>query len=250
MIRVVSAWLVVALFGALSVAHAGVATVAVAANFAAPMKVIAAQFERETSHKLRLSFGGTGQFYAQIVNGAPFDLLLAADQATPARLAQQGLGSQASTLTYAKGKLVLWSKMPGFVDQQGTVLKSGRFEKLAMADPKLAPYGRAAMAVLNKMGLVAALQGKFVQGKSIGQSYQFVASGNAPLGFVALSQVYDQGRLSVGSAWIVPSDFYQPIKQDAILLKSGKDNAAARALLAYLQTDQVKALIRSFGYED
>ena len=250
MVRVVSACLVVFLFGVPSVAHAGVATVAVATNFAAPMKVIAERFERETHHTLKLSLGATSQFYAQIVNGAPFDILLAADQATPAKLAQQGLGLQATTLTYAKGKLVLWSKTPGFVDEQGAVLASGRFEKLAMADPKLAPYGLAAMAVLNKMGLATALRSKLVQGKNIGQSYQFVASGNAPLGFVALSQVYDQGRIREGSAWIVPSDFYPPIQQDAILLKSGRSNDVALALLAYLQTDQVKALIRSFGYDD
>lgn len=222
--------------------------VAVAANFTAPMQKIAAAFEKETGHKLALSFGSTGKFYAQIRNGAPFEVLFAADQETPARLEQEGLGVAGTRFTYATGKLVLWSKQPGLIDDKGEVLRTGSFERLALADPKLAPYGAAAMQTLNQLGLADALAGKLVQGESIGQAYQFVATRNAPLGFVALSQVYAEGRLTEGSAWMVPEALYTPIRQDALILAKGRDNAAAADLMRYLQGEAAQAVIRSYGY--
>lgn len=223
--------------------------VAVAANFTAPMKVLAQSFERDTGHKAVLSFGATGQLFAQIKNGAPFAILLAADDETPIKLEQEGLGVSGSRFTYARGKLVLWSKKPGFVDAQGEILRSGRLDKIAIASPKLAPYGAAAMEALDKMGLRERLGSKIVEGANITQTFQFVASENAALGLIALSQVYENGAIREGSAWIVPGAMYTPIKQDAVLLNLGKDNPAAMALLKYLQGDKAKAVIRTFGYE-
>jgi molybdate transport system substrate-binding protein len=223
-------------------------SVAVAANFTAPMQKIAAAFEKETGHKLALSFGSTGKFYAQIKNGAPFEVLFAADDETPARLEQEGQSVAGTRFTYAIGKLVLWSKQPGLVDGKGEVLRTGSFERIALADPKLAPYGAAAMQTLTQLGLADTLSSKFVQGENIGQAYQFVATQNAPLGFVALSQVYAEGRVTEGSAWIVPETLYEPIRQDALILAKGKDNTAAAELMRYLQGDAAKAVIRSYGY--
>ena len=223
--------------------------VAVAANFTAPMQKIAAQFERETGHKAILSFGATGTSYAQIRNGAPFQVLLSADDTTPAQLEKDGLGVSGSRFTYAIGKLVLWSKQTNFVDDKGEVLKSGKFDRLALADPKLAPYGAAAIEAMTKMGLQSQLAPKVVQGENISQAFQFIATENAQLGFVALSQVFADGKISEGSAWVVPANLYAPIRQDAILLSKSKDDAAALALLSYLKGDKAKAVIRSFGYD-
>lgn len=228
-------------------AHAGEVSVAVAANFTAPMQKIAAQFEADTGHKAVLSFGATGKFYAQIRNGAPFDVLLAADDETPARLEKEGQGG--SRHTYAIGKLVLWSKRPGLVDDKGEVLKAARFERLALADPKLAPYGAAAIEAMTRLGVLDTVRSKLVQGESIAQTYQFVATGNAPLGFVALSQVWADGKLKEGSAWLVPGNLYSPIRQDAILLNKGKSNAAATALLQYLRSAKAASVIRAYGYD-
>lgn len=230
-------------------AMAAEVSVAVAANFTAPMQKIAQMFEQDTGHKAVLAFGSTGNLYAQIKNGAPFQILLAADDETPARIEKENLGVANSRFTYATGKLVLWSKQAGFVDDKGDVLRNGKFERIAVANPKLAPYGAAAMETLTKLGLLESIKPKFVQGENISQTYQFIASENAQLGFVALSQVYADGRLKDGSAWIVPADMHQPIKQDAVLLTVGKDNAAATALLGYLRSDKIKTVIRSYGYE-
>jgi molybdate transport system substrate-binding protein len=223
--------------------------VAVAANFAAPMKIIAADFEKETGHKAVLSLGATGRFYAQIRNGAPFEVFLAADEETPKKLEQEGAAVPGSRFTYATGQLALWSAQPGLVDAQGEVLRKGGFSRLAIAAPKLAPYGAAAVETLARLGLGAALAPKLVTGESIGQAFSFVATGNAELGFVALSQVYEGGRISSGSAWIVPEALHRPIRQDAVLLARGKDSQAALALLAFLKTDKAKAVIRAFGYQ-
>ena len=228
-------------------AHAGQAHIAVASNFAAPMKKLAAQFEQATGHTLTLSSGATGKFYAQIKNGAPFDVLLAADDDTPARLMREGEAVQ--TQLYAIGRLALWSERAGFIDGNDAVLRQNRFQRLAIANPKLAPYGRAAMEVLAKLKLTDSVQDKLVTGENIAQTYQFVASGNAELGFVALSQVMQDGKLTSGSVWVVPSTLHSPIRQDAALLKRGETNAAARALLDYLKTPAAQTTIRSFGYE-
>lgn len=227
--------------------------VAVAANFTAPMQKIAAAFEKDTGHKAVLSFGATGKFYAQIRNGAPFGVLLAADDETPARLLKEGLGVTGSAFTYAIGQLVLWSSQSGVVDDQGAVLgelASGkRVGKIAVADAKLAPYGAAALQVLDKRGLTGQLRPNFVTGENIGQTFQFVKTGNATLGFVALSQVMVDGNISTGSAWVVPDSLYDPIRQDAVLLKTGASNPAAQALLQYLRSDAARAVIRAYGYK-
>lgn len=218
--------------------------VAVAANFSLPMQAMAAGFERETGHKLVVSVGSTGKFYAQIKNGAPFDVVLAADAEIPAKLEREGFGVSGSRFTYAVGKLVLWSAKAGYVDDRGEVLKRGEFNHLAIASPKVAPYGAAAMEVLTQLGLVEGLQPKLVQAENIGQAHQFVASGNAELGFVALSQVI-KGE---GSGWLVPDTLYQPIRQEALRLIPGQDKPGAVALMQYLGQDQARAVIRSFGY--
>lgn len=230
-------------------AEAAEVTVAVAANFAAPMQKIAQAFEQDTGHKAVLSFGSTGAFYSQITNGAPFHVLLAADDTTPQRLEQAGFGVPGSRYTYAVGKLVLWSRQPGLVDDQGAVLRSGRFERIAIANPKLAPYGAAAIETLTAMGVLESVRPRIVQGENIAQAYQFVATENAQMGFVALSQVTIDGKLASGSAWIVPADLHAPIRQDAVLLVNGKGNAAAIALLEYLEGGKARAVIRSYGYD-
>lgn len=230
-------------------AHAADVQVAVAANFTAPMQKIAAQFEQDTGNKAVLSFGATGKFYAQINNGAPFDVLLAADDETPAKLEQEGQGIRGTRFTYAIGKLVLWSAKEGYVDANGDVLKTGNFAHLSIGNPKTAPYGVAAVETLKKLNQYDRLQSKIVQGENISQAQQFVSSGNAELGFVALSQVWHDGKLNSGSAWIVPANLYSPIRQDAIVLKKGEGNPAAKALETYLKSDKAKAIIRSYGYE-
>ncbi len=229
--------------------HAEEVSVAVAANFTTPMQKIAAAFEQDTGHRANLAFGSTGKFYAQIKNGAPFQLLLAADDETPARLEREGLGVAGTRFTYAIGKLALWSKQPGVVDAQGNVLRNAAFDHIALADPKLAPYGKAAVQTLTTLGLHDALRAKFVLGENIGQAYQFVATGNAMLGFVALSQVFADGRITQGSAWIVPPALHEPIRQDALVLDKGKDNVAAAALMQYLRSDKARAIIRAYGYD-
>ena len=235
-------------FFAMTWAHADEVQVAVAANFTAPMQIIAVLFERDTGHKTSLAFGATGKFYSQITNGAPFEVLLAADEETPARLVKEGYGMAGSTFTYAIGKLVLWSNDPKLVDAKGEILKKGGFKHLAMANPKTAPYGAAALQAMTRLGLVDALKPLFVQGESIAQTQQFVASGAAELGFVAYSQVIKNGLIGSGSGWMVPANLYDPIRQDAVILAKGKDKAAAIALLNYLQGDKAQAVIKSFGY--
>ncbi|MBX9756116.1 MAG: molybdate ABC transporter substrate-binding protein [Pseudomonadaceae bacterium] len=230
-------------------ALAGEVQVAVAANFSAPMQAITSEFEKDTGHKVLASFGATGQFYAQIKNGAPFEVFLSADDSTPAKLESEGDAVAGSRFTYAIGTLALWSAKDGYVDDGAALLKGNSFKHLAIANPKAAPYGLAATQVLANMGLSKALEAKLVEGQNIAQTLQFVATGNAELGFVALSQVYKDGKLTRGSAWIVPAALHEPIKQDALLLSKGKDNPAAKALLEYLQGPQAGAVIKSYGYQ-
>jgi molybdate transport system substrate-binding protein len=228
-------------------------TVAVAANFAAPMQKIAQAFEQDTGHKALLAFGATGKFYAQIKNGAPFAVLLSADDETPARLEKEGVAIAGTRFTYAIGRLALWSKNPLLVDDKGQVLLSNAtdknsFKKIAIADPKLAPYGAAAIEVLDRMGALAKVRPKLVQGDSIGQAFQFVMTENAELGFVALSQILIGGRITQGSVWVVSQNLYTPLRQDAVLLPLGENNAAALALMKYMRTDRAQAIIRAYGY--
>jgi molybdate transport system substrate-binding protein len=229
-------------------AQANEVQVAVAANFTAPMQKIAAEFEKDTGHKAVLAFGATGKFYAQIVNGAPFEVLLAADDETPARLETEHRTVPGTRFTYATGRLVLWSAQDGVVDNHGQVLKTGDYAHLAIANPKTAPYGAAAIETLTKLNLLDRVRGKLVQGENIAQAYQFVSTGNARLGFVALSQVYRDGRFTSGSGWIVPANLHGPIRQDAVILAQGGANPAAQALASYLKSNKAKEIIRSYGY--
>jgi molybdate transport system substrate-binding protein len=240
--------LIMLLAGIASSVHADAISVAVAANFTAPMQQIATAFEKETGHKVQAAYGATGKFYAQIKNGAPFELLLSADDVTPARLIKERAAVAGSPFTYAIGKLVLWSAKPAIVDEAGAVLKNGDFNHLAIANPKLAPYGAAAVEVMKALGVYDAVQPKLVTGESIGQTHQFISTGNALLGFVALSQVLKDGKME-GSAWIVPAKLYAPIRQDAVILEKGRGKPAAEALMQYLKSDKAKAVIQSFGYE-
>ncbi|MFI8480185.1 molybdate ABC transporter substrate-binding protein [Pseudomonas sp. NPDC078700] len=230
-------------------ALAGEVNVAVAANFTAPLKAIAVAFEQDTGNTVVPSFGATGQLFAQINNGAPFEVFFSADDTTPAKLEQAGNSVAGSRFTYATGALVLWSAKPGYVDDQGAVLKKNEFKHLSMANPKAAPYGRAASETMDKLGLTDRLKGKIVEGQSITQALQFVSTGNAELGFVALSQVYKDGKITGGSAWLVPESYYQPIKQDALILKKGANNPAAKALTDYLKGPKAQAIIKSYGYK-
>ena len=230
-------------------AHADEVQVAVAANFTAPMQQIAAEFEKDTGHKTVLAFGATGKFYAQISNGAPFEVLLSADDETPARLEKELLAAPRTRFTYAIGKLVLWSAKEGFVDSKGDVLRTGKFTHLSLANPKTAPYGAAAIEAMKKLEVFENIQPRLVQGENISQAHQFIATGNAELGFVALSQVYKDGKVTSGSAWIVPANLYAPIRQDAVILAKGRSNRAATALVDYLKTNKARAIIKSYGYE-
>jgi len=241
-------WPLLALATMAGTLHAAEAQVAVAANFAEPMKAVAAVLEKTTGHTLQITVGATGRLYAQIKNGAPFDVLLSADTRAPAQLETDGLAQPGSRFTYATGKLVLWSADAAKVDGQGAVLKTGGFRKLAIANPKTAPYGAASMEVMDKLGLTAALSPKLVQGESIGQTYNFAYTGNAEIAFVAMSQVLEGGRLKGGSMWVVPQSLYAPIQQDAVLLKRAARNEAALALMKLLQSPNIKDLIRSYGY--
>ncbi|MET0274381.1 MAG: molybdate ABC transporter substrate-binding protein [Phenylobacterium sp.] len=227
-------------------AYAAETQVAVAANFTEPAKAIADAFKTKTGHTATLSFGSSGQFYAQIANGAPFQVFLSADAERPAKAEADGFAVTGTRFTYAVGRLVLYSRTPGLADGGAAALSSGRFEKLALADPKAAPYGLAAVEALRKLQLYDRLAPKLVQGSSITQAYQFVQTGAAELGFVALSQVV---TVRGGSRWLVPASLHAPIDQQAVLLKTGADDAAAKAFLGFLKGPEARAIIRSYGYQ-
>jgi len=243
---ILALWALCALAGA----RADEVQVAVAANFAAPMQELAAEFARSSPHRAVAIVGATGKLYAQIRNGAPFEVLLAADAATPRRLEDEGAAVAGQRFTYAIGKLVLYSARPGFVDAKGEVLQQARFSHLAIANPQTAPYGAAALQALQALGLRQRLASTFVQADNIAQAFEFVATGNAELGFVALSQVAAPGKASAGSWWLVPAALYAPIRQDAVLLKAGANRPAARAFLDFLRSDKAQALIRTYGYDN
>ena len=250
MLHRLNKWVAFGVFGLMcQAAVAGEVNAAVAANFAAPMQQIVALFQKETGNTVKMSFGATGKFYSQIREGAPFDVLLAADEQTPKLLEQQGLAVDGSHFVYAQGRLVLWSAKPGFVDDKGAVLNTGSYNRIAYADPKLAPYGMAAQETLQKMSLWGKVQGKMVTGESIGQAYQFAASGNADLAFVALSQITKSSKVNEGSWWIVPASMYHPIRQAAVELTAARDKEAAGAFLSFLKSEKAAAIIRSYGYE-
>lgn len=236
-------------FALTSAAKAVEVQVAVAANFASAFEKIASAFTADTGHKAIASVGSTGKFYTQIKNGAPFEVLLSADDETPLKLEKEGDAIAGSQFTYAIGKLVLWSATEGLVDEKGDVLKKGTFTHLSIANPKLAPYGAAAVEVMTKLGVLDTLQPKWVVGENIAQTFQFASTGNAEVGFVALAQVWKDGKISKGSAWLVPANLYSPIRQNAVLLKQGKDKEAALALLAYLKSSKARNIIKTYGYD-
>ena len=220
--------------------------VAVAANFTEPAKEIATAFKAATGHTATLSFGSSGQFYSQMAHGAPYEVFLSADAERPAKAEQDGLGVAGTRFTYAIGRLVLYSKTPGLVDGKGAVLGTARFNKLAIADPATAPYGAAAVQTLQRLGVYAAVKPRVVIGSSITQAYQFVETGAAELGFVALSQVIN---VPGGSRWVAPAADHAPINQQAILLDTGQANVAAKAFLTFLKGPQAVAIIKKYGYE-
>ncbi len=224
-------------------ARAAQTTIAVAANFTEPAREIAAAFEKASGHEAALSFGSSGQFYTQITQDAPFQVFLSADDERPKKLLKDGLAVPGSVFTYAIGKLVLWSKDAALVKGESS-LKAAKFAKLSVANPTAAPYGAAAIETLKALGLYETLRPRIVQGNSIGQAFQFIDSGNAELGFVALSQIANSG----GSRWAVPQDLYTPIRQDAVLLKKGAGNEAATAFLAFLKGPEARAIIQKYGY--
>lgn len=230
-------------------AQAEAVNVAVAANFTAPAKALARIFAETTDHQAQLSFGATGAFYTQITQGAPFDVFLAADKKRPKMLEDEGKIVPESRFSYAIGQLVLWSADEDAVDDEGQVLASGDFNKLAIANPRLAPFGQAAEQTIAKLGLAEQLHPRLVIGESIGQTQNFVATGNAKLGFVALSQVLEDGKLKGGSMWLVPAQYHDAIVQDAVILKRAKDNPAAKAWVELLQSPETKKLLQDhYGY--
>jgi molybdate transport system substrate-binding protein len=226
-------------------ARAAEIRIAVASNFTSAIAGLSKNFELETGHRVKIIFGSTGKHYAQIKNGAPFDAFFAADIRRPELLENEGIAIAGSRFTYAIGQLVLWSPKPGYIDAKADVLKQNHFNHVSIANPKLAPYGRAAQQALETQGLWQTIKPKIVQGENIGQAFQFVSSGNAELGFVALAQISQPGQPIHGSWWLVPQSLYTPIAQQAVLLK---DNEAARAFMAFIKSDKSLALIRSFGY--
>jgi len=230
-------------------ALAGEATIAVASNFYQVLQELKQEFEATTPHRLFVTTGSTGKHYAQIINGAPYDVLLAADQQRVALLIKSGKAVETSRFTYAYGKLALWSANPQLIDKDGTkTLRSGQFRNLAMANPALAPYGQAARMVLKSLGLWDALQDKLVMGQNVGQTYSLVVTGNAELGFVAKAHLTSPKSSGKGSSWLVPIDLYDPIRQDGVLLVRAIDNPAAKDFMAYLASDGAKAIIKRFGY--
>ncbi|MCO6391579.1 molybdate ABC transporter substrate-binding protein [Aliihoeflea aestuarii] len=227
-----------------SAAHADSVNIAVAANFTDAANEIAAAFAQASDHEAILSFGATGQFYTQITQGAPFEILLAADDVRPAQSVEEGYGVDGTVFTYAIGQLVLYSSEEGKVIGAET-LEAGDFQQIAIANPETAPYGKAAIETMEALGVYETLRPKIVQGQNIGQAYQFVETGNAEVGFVALGQV---SQTDAGSRWLVPQENYEPIRQDAVLLKTGEDNPAAEAFLEFLKGDEATAIIEKYGY--
>lgn len=223
--------------------------VAVATNFAAPMERIVALFQKESGHTVKVSLASSGKLYTQIKGGSPFDVLLSADETIPKRLIQDGQAVGSSRFVYAVGKLVLWSSQPGFVDAKGAVLNKGNFTKLAIADPKLSPYGLAAKETLEKLVMWNAMQEKLIKGENVAQTYQLAATENAELAFISLSQIMREGKVSEGSWWQVPPELHNPIRQSAVMLAGAKDKIAAQAFLEFLKSNKAVAIIRSFGYE-
>jgi molybdate transport system substrate-binding protein len=223
--------------------------VAVAANFLSVAEELERDFESRSDVAVNLVSGSTGQLYTQIMHGAPYDIFLAADQRRPEMLEERGYAQQGSRFTYAIGRLALWSRDevggPSGVEAR---LRDGDFRSLAIANPDLAPYGAAAVEVIEALGLQEALQGQIVRGQNVGQVYALVATGNAEMGFVALSKLMAQGEDLRGDFWEVPSTLYAPIRQDGLLLARSADNRGAAAFLSYLGSEEARQIISHSGY--
>lgn len=248
--KICSSFATVIFLAGASTAYAAEINIAVAANFTAPMKEIAAVYEKQTGNKVLASFGGTGAFYTQIRNGAPYQILFAADAKTPAKIEKEGLGIEGSARPYAYGKLVLWSSTPGFVKEDKDFVLEPSVKKIAVANPKLAPYGEAAYQTMESWGILKVASEKFVTGDNIGKAFQFVKTGNAEVGFVALSQVFKNGKMTSGSGWVIPMDLYKPIQQDSVILNSGKDNKEVSDFMKFMaESPEVKKIIESYGYQ-
>ena len=244
----------IAVVPARAAAEPAVITVAVAANFLEPMRRIAGAYTEISGGRVRIVSGSTGGLYAKIRNGAPYDVFLSADQERPRRLETDGLAAPGTRVTYAIGRLALWTRSTALMTGIGPeTLRRGAFDHIALANPALAPYGLAAIQTLQALGVETALRPKFVRGQSIGQTYQFVATGSASLGFVALSQLRhgmrQLGRQPGGAWWVVPDDLHAPIKQDAVVVAGRPNETAAKALLQFLQSDRGRAIIQTFGYD-
>ncbi|WP_227718207.1 molybdate ABC transporter substrate-binding protein [Microbulbifer sp. Q7] len=229
-------------------AHSREVTIAVASNFTAPMQAIVARYEARSQQRIKLVFGSSGKIYAQIRYGAPFDAFFSADQEKPERLIDEGLAEPNSRITYAEGRLAVWSRHENLPENIEVLLKTAQFDRLALANPKLAPYGTAARQVLHNLQLDARTRSRWVQGENISQTYQFVASGNADLGFVALSQIMRDGEIVVGSAWVVPQSLHTPVRQDAVILTRAADNSVLADFWRYMQGAEVETLLASYGY--
>jgi molybdate transport system substrate-binding protein len=221
--------------------------IAVAANFIDATRGLVPMFERTTGHTTKISYGSTGKLYSQIEHGAPFELFLAADTQRPIKAEKEGLAVTGSRFIYAKGKLVLWSAQPNRFDSGETYLKTSNFKHIALANPKTAPYGQAAIQVLEHINQFDLLTPKLVMGDSIAQTFQFAATGNADAGFVALAQIKGW-KGEIGTLWEIPTDYYAPINQAAVLLKKGASNPAARAYLEFLKSDKAREVIKKYGY--
>jgi len=223
-------------------------TIASASNFAETVAALVQEFEAKSDYEVRLILGSSGRFYAQISNGAPFDIFLSADREKPAALVTNGLALPQSRFTYATGRLALWSEDENLISGDSSVLSTDKYKKIALANPRLAPYGKAAMEVIKALSLSDDLRDKLVQGENIAQTYQFVSTGNAELGFVASSQVIKNGALTSGSVWLVPEDLHLPIHQDAVILAKAKENSAAHAFMDFLKASEGRRIIQSYGY--
>ncbi|MFW2403884.1 MAG: molybdate ABC transporter substrate-binding protein [Gammaproteobacteria bacterium] len=244
MFRIALAFLTVAILSA-TPSTADEIRVAVASNFRYAMEDLAPRFERQTGHDVTLIYGSTGKHFAQITNGAPFDVFLAADELRPRMLEEDGLAVSGSRFVYAIGKLVLWSSEQGRVDGNEDLL-TGDFRFLAIANPILAPYGRAARQTLVKLGIWQAVYPRIVRGENVAQAYQYVVSGNADIGLIALAQIRIPATGYSGSHWEVPGDLHDPIRQQAAVVS---DTTATRAFVSYLQSEEARELIRSYGYD-
>ncbi len=232
-----------------SFVYAGELNAAVESSFALPMERIVALYQKASGNSVKINLNSSGKFYAQIKNGASFDILISSDESMPKRLVQDGLATGGSRFVFATEKLVLWSALPDFVDAKGAVLNKGNFNKLVIADPKLSAYGLASKETLEKLVMWNSIQEKLVKGENINRAYQLAATENADLAFIGLSQIMRDGKIAEGSWWLVPPEVHGPIRQSAVMLSNSKNSTEAKEFLDFLKSKKVEAIIHNFGYE-